>query len=1185
MQIKYNLPFFIILIILFSCQKKTDILFSEIKSNESNIHFSNDIKEDSIYNVINYEYLYNGGGVAIGDFNNDSLPDIYFTGNMVSNKMYINKGNFTFEDVTDLAGVTGNSKWCKGATVIDINNDGMLDIYVSISLKKASKIKTNLLYVCQWIDPVLKLPLYKEMAAEYGLADTSETQMANFFDYDNDGDLDVYLLENEATELNPNNFRPLKNDGTQKNTDKLLQNNFDNKLQHAVYTSVTAQAGIRYEGYGLGVSICDINQDGWKDIYVSNDYISNNELYINNHDGTFTNKCASYFKHTSRNAMGNDVADINNDGLPDVIELDMAPADNHRLKMMNNTINYSTYQNSDKYGYMHQYVRNTLQINQGNRMLGNDSIGDPAFSETAYASGIAQTDWSWAPLLMDVDNDGWKDVMISNGLPKDMTDMDFMAYRDEAKNKTALADVLKQLPSVKINNYIFRNNHNTSFTNKTMDWGWNIPTFSAGMAYADFDKDGDMDVVINNTNMEATLLKNNATQINKDSSHYLHIQLQGDSLNINGIGASIELRYKGQYQLYENNPYRGYLSSNENRIHFGVGNVNIIDTIVVEWNNHQLQTLTNVAVNQKIIIKKNNAIAYDKSIRIKATDNLFTDVTNSNEINFTASETDFIDFTIQRLIPHKLSQYGPALAAADINGDGLDDLIIGGSSPNNAMYFIQQKDGKFIKKNLSASSTNKLADDAGICIFDADADGDNDVFIASGGAENSPNSNAYTDKFYRNDGKGNFIIDTLAIPKNNSSKSCVKAADYDNDGDLDVFIGGRVLPGSYPLPINSFIYNNDGKGYFTDVTKSVAPSLQNIGLVCDAVWSDVDNDGDPDLLLAGEWMAPTILKNEKSVLLPTTNNLASIKGWYNSITAADLDNDGDIDYVLGNYGSNGFYQPSVSFPVSVYAKDFDKNESFDAVYSTWLPITENAAIKEYPVASRDELIKEMTFMKGKFGSYAAYANTEMKDIFSKAELENSYRNNITNCKTGWIENKGKFVFVWHDLPLETQYSPMFGVSINDFNADGNMDIALTGNDYGMSPSLGRHDAFNGLILSGNGKGVFIPLSIVQSGLFIPYDGKALIQFVHNNTLQIVASQNQGQLKIFEQKKKADSIIKILPNELYATITFRNGQKRKEEFYYGSSFYAQSSRFVLVNKSISSIEIMNNKKEKRIITFK
>jgi enediyne biosynthesis protein E4 len=1183
---KKQLLFFITVLIVFSCKKKNFSLFTTIKSTQSNIHFSNDIKEDSIYNVINYEYLYNGAGVGIGDFNNDSLPDIYFTGNMVSNKMYINKGDMQFEDVTDIAAVGGDKKWSKGASIIDINNDGMLDIYVSVSLKKASKIKTNLLYVCQRIDPVLKIPLYKEMAAEYGLADTSETQMASFFDYDNDGDLDVYLLENINTEKYPNDFRPLKHDGTQINTDKLLRNDFDKTLQHAIYTDVSKQAGIRYEGYGLGVSIADINGDKWKDIYVSNDYIGNNILYINNHDGTFTNKCDTYFKHSSRNAMGNDIADINNDGLPDVIELDMAPADNERLKMMNNTINYANFQNSAKYGYMHQYVHNCLQLNKGERILGNDSIGEPVFSEVGYLSGIAQTDWSWAPLLVDLDNDGWRDLMISNGLPKDMTDMDFMTYRDEAKNKTPIADVLKQLPAVKINNYIFKNNHDITFTDKTIDWGWNIPTFSAGMAYADFDSDGDMDVVINNTNMEATLLENNASQNSKDSCNYLQIQLQADSLNINGIGASIALYNKGQKQFYEYNPYRGYLSSMENTAHFGVGNATVIDTIIVVWNNHQFQTLTNVPVNKKIIIKKNDAIMYDMALRIKATDNLFTDITHTNGINFSATETDFIDFTIQRLIPHKFSQYGPALAAADVNADGLDDILIGGGSPNSASLFLQQKSGQFLPHTFGTFNNNKLADDAGICIFDADGDSDADVFIASGGGENSPNATAYYDQFYKNDGKGNFTRDSISIPKNSSSKSCVKAGDYDNDGDLDLFIGGRILPGSYPLPANSFIYNNDGKGNFNDATAKVAASLNGIGLVCDALWSDVDNDEDLDLLLAGEWMAPTILKNEKGILLSNTNSLSNLKGWYNSITAADIDNDGDMDYIMGNYGSNGFYQPSPKFSVSVYAKDFDKNESFDAVFSTWLYPTKNDVVKkEYPTSSRDELIKEMTFMKGKFGSYAAYAKTEMKDIFSKTELENCYQNKITNSKTGWIENKGNFEFTWHQLPIETQYSPVFGISTNDFNSDGNIDIALSGNDYGMSPFLGRNDAFDGLILTGDGKGDFKPLSILESGIYIPNDGKALIQFVSNNTLQMAASQNQGEVKIFQQKQQADSIIKVLPNDMYAMITLHNGQKRKQEFYFGNSFHSQSSRFILANKLMASVEITNNKKEKRIITFK
>jgi enediyne biosynthesis protein E4 len=1159
-------------------------LFTDLPSTQTNIHFTNQINDNDKLNVINYEYLYNGGGVGVGDFNNDSLPDIYFTGNLVSNKLYLNRGNMKFEDVTELAAVTGNGKWSKGVSVIDINNDGLKDIYVSVGVTKLGILRANLLYVCQRIDPVLKIPLYKEMAKAYGLADTSDTQMANFFDYDNDGDLDVYLLVNELNENYPNEFRPIKKDGTAANTDKLLRNDFNVTLQHPFFTDVSKQAGITYEGYGLGVNVCDINKDGWKDIYVSNDYLSNNLLYINNKNGTFIEECSTYFKHTSRNAMGNDIADINNDGLVDVMELDMAPADNHRLKMMNNTINYSTFQNSEKFGYMHQYVRNVLQVNRGPRVLSNDSIGVPTFSEVAYFSGVAQTDWSWAPLLIDVDNDGWRDIMISNGLPKDMTDMDFMAYRDEAKNKTPIMDVLRQLPSVKIPNYIFQNNHDLTFKNKTFDWGWSTPSFSAGMAYADFDRDGDIDVVVNNTNMEAILLENNLRQ-QKDSSNYLQIELKGDSLNSAGIGTTITLYCKNHQQIYDCTPYRGYLSSVDNMAHFGLGNLSIVDSVVVCWPNFKKQTLKNLPSNQHLVvdIKNANTIVDNRNSQ-KLSNNLFTEVATQNGINFTATETDFIDFTIQRLIPHKLSQYGPSLAASDINGDGLDDIVVGGNSPNTATLYLQQADGNFAKQNFIKTTKSKLADDAGICLFDADGDNDNDIFIASGGAENSPGSFAYVDQFYRNDGKGNFVADSTSIPKNVASKSCVKATDYDNDGDLDLFIGGRVLPGSYPLSVSSFIYNNDGKGNFTDITNAVAPELKNIGMVCDAVWSDVDNDNDADLLLVGEWMPITILKNTNGKFLVTTNQLSNLNGWFNSITNADLDNDGDMDYVLGNYGENSFYQASVNYPLNIYAKDFDKNESFDAVMSTWLPSANNLIKKEYPSTSRDELIKEMTFMKGRFAKYDGYANTEMKDLFTKEELVGSVNKKVNLTKTGWVENKGKFEMEWHDLPSPTQWSSIFGIVINDFNGDGFMDISMVGNDYSMAPYLGRNDALNGLVLSGDGKGDFMPLSILQSGFYVPNDGKALVQCVVNNKLQLLASQNQDQLKVFQSKQQNDTIIKAMPNELYAMLTLKNGQRRKVEFGYGSSFLSQSSRFIVVNRNIALVEMVDAKKQQRIFKF-
>ena len=520
--------------ILISC-KQNKPLFQAINADKSGIHFNNQITEDDDLNVLNYEYLYNGGGVGIGDFNNDSLPDIYFTGNRTANKLYINKGHLKFEDITDAAGVGGNGKWCKGATIVDINNDGLLDIYVCAAVLHAADKRKNILYINQGINKSTGIPTFKDEGEEYGLADSSSTQMAAFFDYDNDGDLDVYLLVNDLIPgVYPNEFRPIRKDGSWPNTDKLLRNDWNENLKHPVFTDVSKQAGILIEGYGLGINITDINNDGWKDIYVSNDYFSNNILYINNHNGTFTDQCADYFKHTSKNAMGNDVADINNDGLPDVIELDMAPADNYRLKMMYNDIKYETWQNAAHSGYMHQYVHNTLQLNQGPSVSENDSINHPVFSEVGYYAGIAHTDWSWAPLAADVDNDGFRDLMISNGLPKDMSDMDFMAYRSNTAPNTPANELLKQIPTVQVSNYIFHNNGDITFTDKTKDWGWNFPTFSAGMACADFDRDGDMDIIISNTGMEATLLENTLNENKNTTNHYFNLQLKGDAQNRNG---------------------------------------------------------------------------------------------------------------------------------------------------------------------------------------------------------------------------------------------------------------------------------------------------------------------------------------------------------------------------------------------------------------------------------------------------------------------------------------------------------------------------------------------------------------------------------------------------------------------------------------------------------------------------
>ncbi|RYU91248.1 RNA-binding protein [Mucilaginibacter terrigena] len=1178
--LKYLL-FIIASLFIFSCKKAT--MFEKISSSHSGIKFNNEIVENDTINPLDKLNIYNGGGVGIGDFNNDGLQDIYFIGNAVPNRLYINKGDFKFNDVTEKAGVGGKGGWGRGVAVVDINNDGLKDIYVCNTLLNDSVKRLNLLYINQGVDKD-GVPIFKESAKEYGLNINVHSTMASFFDYDNDGDLDMYLTVNEAQSTdNTSSFRPIIKDGSSRNTGRLYRNDYDPKLKHGVYTNVSKQAGILIEGYGHAASIVDINRDGWKDIYVTNDFLPSNILYINNHDGTFTDRTKEYFKHTATSAMGQDVQDINNDGLADVFELDMDPEDNYRKKMFMPGTAYQLYRNFDTYGYQYQYNHNTLQLNQGPRLGQNDSIGAPAFSEVAFLSGVAQTDWSWGPMITDFDNDGFRDLVVTNGYPRDVTDKDFVTFRNESYIIASKKQILDQIPIVKISNYAFRNNGKLQFEDVTKSWGMDIASFSNGAAYADLDNDGTLDMIINNIDDEAFVYKNTARQNDKASNHYLQVQFKGGPQNKDGIGAWADIYYDhGKHQVYENTPFRGYLSTIQNIAHFGLGKVTRIDSVVIKWQNGKQQTLTNVKADQVLKVDINNAKSpYNFNVSPVNTQSLFSEVTASLGINYKHNDADFADFNVQKLLPHKLSEYAPAIAVGDVDGNGYDDMVVGGTSKYPAQLFLQQANGKFIQRDLLKAGAKPASNykDEGLLLFDADGDGDLDLYAASGGYEAEPNSKSYQDRLYSNDGKGNFTLQTDALPANFTSKLCVKAVDYNKDGSLDLFVSGRVDPWNYPKPVSSFVLRNDskkGRIKFTDVTPTAVKGLTNLGLVCDASFTDYDNDGWPDLVITGEWMPVTFMKNDHGVFKNETakSGIANKLGWWNTIAGGDFDHDGDIDYIVGNTGLNTFYKATDKYPAYVTAKDFDNNNSYDAIPSVFLK-DKDGVMKEFPTHNRDDLVKQIISMRIKYQNYKSFAVSTMDSVVTPEMRKGAIRLKANELQSCYLRNDGHGKFTMIPLPVEAQISQLAGIIVDDFDGDGNLDVALNGNDYGTEVSTGRYDAFNGLLLKGDGKGGFKPLSIMQSGLYIPGDGKALVKLRGaGGGYLLAATQYKDALKVFKLKKPV-STVAVQPLDMFATIKYKNGKTSRLEFYNGGSFLSQSGRFFNTNASMATVTITDN----------
>ncbi len=1107
--------FILTLVILFlpCCTgNKKNTLFTKLQPEESGIHFRNDVNDgDSSRSFIN-EFGYMGGGVGIGDFNNDGLKDIFFTANQVSCRLYINKGNNQFEDISEKAGITTNV-WATGVSIVDINNDGYDDIYVCVLGKDLMHPAKNLLFINQ------HNLTFKEEAEEYGLAYTGYSTQAVFLDYDKDGDLDMYLV-NYLLGTHTNTITPRDRSGRFPANDRLFRNDgYSKEKGHPVFSDVTLQAGIREDGYGLGVAVTDVNNDGWPDIYVANDFLSNDELWLNNRNGTFTNCISTAMQHQSYSSMGADAADINNDGLPDIMTLDMLPEGNKRKKESFFFMNYERYQAERAMGYEPEFMRNMLQINNGCLRKGDTCV--PFFSEIGQFAGIEATDWSWSVLLADFNNDGWKDIHITNGIGRDFINADFLEYsskifnnnKSRAEQEMMIRKRLAELDHVNLSNYLYLNNHDYTFTDASAEAGVNEPSMSNGAVYADLDNDGDLDLVVNNIDKEAFVFINNTVQKGKPTeNHFLRVKLIGDSLNGRGFGSKIFVYNGGHKQMQEENPVRGYFSSVDQELLFGLGRNDHIDSLIIYWPDDRTQVLRNIGADTLLNVNWKNALP-SRSPEAVHEQTLFSYIGSSTGIAYQHYENVFNDFSVQRLLPHKYSQLGPFVTTGDVNKDGLMDFFIGGAYNFSGRIFIQQKDHSFISKKLTDGI--KMEEDMGCLLFDADQDGDLDLLVTGGDIQYEDTSVFYKPRLYINDGKGNFSLRPNAIPENvKTIAGCVSAGDLDGDGAMDLFIGGRVSR-QYPLPARSFILHND-HGVFTDVTAKVCPALQKPGMITAATWTDFDNDKQTDLVITGEWMPVRFFKNSHGLLNEVTDStgLTNMHGMWRSLVATDIDNDGDIDFVAGNLGLNCQYRVTPAEPMQLYATDIDGNGRIDPLLFYYIKGDEGKK-QSYPAFSRNQLADQVPLIKKKFIHYGDYAKAELDDIIqgqAKTSMLTLYCDETRSC---WFENVGGGKFVKHVLPAEAQFSPINAIICDDLDNDGVKDLLLAGNDYQTDVITGRYDASYGCFLRGAKNKTFVSVPPVKSGFILKGDIKdmAILQLDKRQKVLLAAANNDS-LRVF-----------------------------------------------------------------------